>query len=79
MTQSKSNDSEKGALVIKCPSCARPSHFHPKNPFRPFCSARCQTADTAAWAEEQYRVAGDPIDPQDLPTAGESGADDDSF
>jgi endogenous inhibitor of DNA gyrase (YacG/DUF329 family) len=28
------------------------------NPFRPFCSERCQLTDLGAWAGEKYRIPG---------------------
>jgi len=28
------------------------------NPWRPFCSERCQVTDLGAWATERYRVPG---------------------
>jgi endogenous inhibitor of DNA gyrase (YacG/DUF329 family) len=31
------------------------------NRFRPFCSDRCRILDLAAWADERYRVAGEPL------------------
>jgi len=30
--------------------------------WRPFCSERCKTQDLARWADESYRVAGEPAD-----------------
>jgi endogenous inhibitor of DNA gyrase (YacG/DUF329 family) len=27
----------------------------------PFCSERCRLLDLAAWADERYRIAGDPV------------------
>jgi endogenous inhibitor of DNA gyrase (YacG/DUF329 family) len=29
--------------------------------FKPFCSERCRNEDLARWAEDRYRVAGDPV------------------
>jgi endogenous inhibitor of DNA gyrase (YacG/DUF329 family) len=45
-------------LTIKCPTCGKPSLYSKLNPHRPFCSANCQTGDLAAWASDEYRVAG---------------------
>jgi len=28
--------------------------------WRPFCSERCRNEDLARWADERYRMAGDP-------------------
>jgi endogenous inhibitor of DNA gyrase (YacG/DUF329 family) len=41
---------------VPCPTCKRPALFAPANPYRPFCSERCRSADLGAWANEQYRV-----------------------
>jgi uncharacterized protein len=41
---------------VPCPTCRRPAPFSAANPFRPFCSARCQGQDFGAWASEAYRV-----------------------
>jgi len=29
--------------------------------WRPFCSERCKLQDLARWADDAYRVAGDPV------------------
>jgi len=31
------------------------------NRHRPFCSDRCRIVDLAAWADERYRIAGEPV------------------
>lgn len=41
---------------LKCPRCNDACIYDEKNPFRPFCSERCQVADRAAWAEEVYSI-----------------------
>ncbi|MEK6804123.1 MAG: DNA gyrase inhibitor YacG [Nitrospirota bacterium] len=43
--------------ITRCPECHQPTTWQ-DNPWRPFCSERCQTIDLGAWAGEQYRVAG---------------------
>lgn len=43
------------------------------NPDRPFCSARCRVVDLGNWADERYRVAGEPV-PDEAPSGDESGA-----
>jgi uncharacterized protein len=30
--------------------------------WRPFCSERCKTRDLANWADESYRIGGEPSD-----------------
>jgi len=45
---------------VPCPTCGKPSLYAPTNPWRPFCSERCRSADLGAWASESYRVASPP-------------------
>ena len=52
--------------TVNCPRCARPVPWTPESKFRPFCSERCKTTDLGAWASEQYRVAGAPLEETDL-------------
>ena len=45
---------------MKCPTCGKPVEWK-DNPFRPFCSERCQLVDLGRWVEGEYRVPGEPI------------------
>ena len=45
---------------IKCPQCGKVTAWK-DNPDRPFCSERCRIRDLGNWADESYRVAGDPV------------------
>lgn len=38
-----------------CPLCHQPSTWE-NNPWRPFCSERCQVTDLGAWATQRYRI-----------------------
>lgn len=49
-----------GAMRPRCPNCRRPT-ARVGNPYRPFCSERCKLLDLAAWADERYRVPGEPV------------------
>jgi len=40
---------------ILCPQCGDLTVWE-ENPFRPFCSERCQQIDLGAWAEEKYTI-----------------------
>ena len=62
---------------MTCPLC----HQHitwEGNPWRPFCSERCQLTDLGTWAAEEYRVPGSSL-MMELPTQdphwGEEDAD----
>ncbi len=44
-------------MVVRCPTCKKETEWE-GNPFRPFCSERCKNIDLAAWASEEYRIAG---------------------
>jgi endogenous inhibitor of DNA gyrase (YacG/DUF329 family) len=57
---------------VKCPWCRTEVPWE-GNPFRPFCSERCQTLDLGAWAAERYRVPGETVEPS--PEAGSGDPD----
>lgn len=43
---------------MRCPNCKRPADGSAQNPYRPFCSERCQMVDLGGWVGESYRVTG---------------------
>ena len=43
--------------IVVCPRCQGDSVYAPSNPYRPFCSQRCKSADFGAWADEGFRIA----------------------
>lgn len=45
-----------GERIVRCPACAGPSVYAPRNPYRPFCGERCKGMDLGAWASEEFRV-----------------------
>ena len=46
----------------KCPTCGKQIEWQ-DNPWRPFCSERCKLIDFGRWANEEYCVPGQKIDP----------------
>ena len=42
--------------TVACPQCGGPSLYAPSNPYRPFCSQRCQMIDLGAWGREEFRM-----------------------
>jgi endogenous inhibitor of DNA gyrase (YacG/DUF329 family) len=64
-------------MTVQCPRCGQNCLFSPENPFKPFCSERCQIIDLGAWADESYRVPVQGSDPDEsenaeIPGDGES-------
>ena len=55
--------------IVRCPGCGEDSWYAPRNPYRPFCSARCKGMDLGAWASESFRVAAD-APPDDTSATG---------
>lgn len=55
--------------TVRCPTCHREISWT-ANPERPFCSERCRLLDLAAWAEERYRIPGEPV-PAEPTVSGE--------
>lgn len=45
---------------MKCPNCDKPVLWK-DNPFRPFCSERCQMIDFGHWVDEDYAVPGEDL------------------
>lgn len=41
---------------VKCPRCKKTIEYSPSNPYRPFCSERCQMIDLGKWANEEYSI-----------------------
>ncbi|MCI0660251.1 MAG: DNA gyrase inhibitor YacG [Acidobacteria bacterium] len=42
-------------MIRRCPNC-RQETVWTNNPWRPFCSERCQLIDLGRWASEDYRI-----------------------
>jgi uncharacterized protein len=49
--------------MAKCPTCNNPVEWK-DNPFRPFCSERCQLVDLGKWVDGEYRVPGEELPPE---------------
>lgn len=42
--------------LVNCPQCGQATAFSTENPYRPFCSKRCQLVDLGDWANERFRI-----------------------
>ncbi len=60
-----------------CPTCKKAIPALPPgqdgNPFRPFCSSRCKTADLGEWLSGRYRIS-EPLSGEDLDAGVPRGA-----
>jgi len=54
---------------MTCPLCGQPATWE-NNPWRPFCSERCQLIGLGPWASEPYRIPTSPLT-LDPPTTDE--------
>ncbi|WP_166264376.1 DNA gyrase inhibitor YacG [Marinobacter caseinilyticus] len=59
-------------MIVDCPTCKTPVEWLESNPYRPFCSERCKLIDLGAWANEDYRVPAEDVDPNDLDQGGDT-------
>jgi endogenous inhibitor of DNA gyrase (YacG/DUF329 family) len=60
----------------RCPTCRAVVEVA-GNPFRPFCSERCQLSDLGGWVTGQYRIPGkalDELEPPDDDDTSEGGS-----
>ncbi|MFZ2315396.1 MAG: DNA gyrase inhibitor YacG [Gammaproteobacteria bacterium] len=57
---------------ITCPTCGKANTWTAENTAKPFCSERCKLIDLGAWADEKFKVPGDPANPSELPDGGEN-------
>lgn len=64
-------------LKVNCPTCKEIVAWSEKSAFRPFCSERCKLIDFGEWASERHSIAGEPVDPDDLPQSGGGRLSDD--
>ena len=48
-------------LTVSCPTCNKAVIWGEQSPYRPFCCKRCQLIDLGEWADEEKRIAGDPV------------------
>ena len=50
---------------VKCPYCEALTEYSAKNPYRPFCSERCQLIDLGDWANEKFAIPAENAKPDD--------------
>ena len=63
-------------MLVKCPTCKKMHEYDVKSPWRPFCSERCKMIDLGEWANDGYRIEGEPgsadrMSPEELDAAAD--------
>jgi hypothetical protein len=61
----RKEDAMNKVLMVRCPVCSKNVPWE-GNPQRPFCSERCRQRDLGRWADEDYRIQGEKVDPETL-------------
>lgn len=70
MSQSPSSKAP-GGPQLDCPHCGKTITWSEDYPERPFCSRRCREIDFGTWANEGYRIPGEPVDEWSLDESGD--------
>ena len=64
-------------MRIVCPMCRKVIPDAPDDyPSRPFCSRQCKLQDLGKWLDGEYRIPGEPVDPESLPSRPPGDAED---
>lgn len=63
-------------MKVPCPVCHKLTEYSSANPWRPFCSERCKMIDLGEWANDGYRIEGEPgsadrMSPEELDDAAD--------
>jgi endogenous inhibitor of DNA gyrase (YacG/DUF329 family) len=66
-------DITSGILQVNCPTCRKIVRWTEAEPYRPFCSKKCQLIDFGEWAAERYGIAEEEGEKPD--TAGDAAND----
>lgn len=45
-----------GIKQVNCPNCQKIVPWTEAEPYRPFCSKKCQMIDFGDWASERYQI-----------------------
>lgn len=53
-------------MKVNCPTCKKELEWSKENIYRPFCCKRCQLIDLGEWADENKRIKGESVDPDQV-------------
>ena len=51
------NNTSNNIKQVNCPGCQKIVHWNEANPYRPFCSKKCQLLDFGEWANENHVIS----------------------
>ena len=51
-------------MKVNCPTCNKKVEWSAESTYRPFCSKRCQLIDLGEWVDEEKRIKGEPVSPE---------------
>lgn len=66
MSDKKNATKPQPIRLYRCPGCGKMTRYDKANPVRPFCSALCKNSDIVNWADQGYRIPGEPVNEHDL-------------
>lgn len=53
-------------MKVNCPTCKKELEWTTDNIYRPFCCKRCQLIDLGEWADEEKRIKGESVSPENI-------------
>ena len=53
-------------MKVNCPTCKKEVEWCATSIYRPFCSKRCQLIDLGEWVDEEKRIKGEPVSPENI-------------
>ena len=53
-------------MKVNCPTCKKELEWTTENIYRPFCCKRCQLIDLGEWADEEKRIKGESVSPENI-------------
>ena len=53
-------------MKVNCPTCKKEIEWAAENIYRPFCCKRCQLIDLGEWADEEKRIKGESVSPENI-------------
>ena len=55
-------------MKVNCPTCKKEVEWCAQSTYRPFCCKRCQLIDLGEWADEEKKIKGESVSPENMLT-----------